>query len=141
MTWTVIEQIAKIAVWITGIIGCAFLAGQIWQKIRRGEVGDIRLTPIQQIAQDVKQVQTQIHDLSVQLGKQFTDIAGQVSEHHQSIRRLTTALEQEYVRLCGESGFLYSRQMVDQKLKESEVDRNKIHVEVEAVKARFDRRS
>ena len=63
------------------------------------------------------------------------DLAAKVNMHHTDIKRLSDALNNEYARLCGEQGFLYSRQMIDRLRAESENDRNKLREDILAIKA------
>ena len=133
--WATIKQGFEIVGYLIAVAGVLFLAGQVWQKIRRGEFGDLRLTPIQQIAQDVKHVQQQLEALDRKLDGQYTDVAQKVNAHHIDIRYLKDALNGEYERLAEK---FHPKEFVDRRFVESEADRNKIHVELEAMRSRCD---
>lgn len=141
MTWAMLEQVAKTVGWVTAAVAVVFLAGVIWQKIKRGELGDTRLSPLQQIAQDLliltRKSEEGFARMETQIGRQYTDVAQQVLAHHTTIKELTKLHENEYARLCGENGFLYSRQMVDQKFSESERERKILRDELAILKGQW----
>jgi len=140
MTWMTIEQAAKTIGWVFAGVMLIFGAGVLWQKFKRGEFGDVKLSPMQQIAVDLAElsamVKREIAELRLQIGTQFTDVVQRVNAHHTDLRELKDARNNEYERLVQK---FYSKEIIDRRFDESEKDRNKLHAELKDIAARCDR--
>src|SRR3990167_5399565 len=136
MTWAQVQVVATVFGWVVSLILVVFVSGRLWQRIRRGEVGDFRLSPLQQIAVDLKELsktfEREIASLRAQIGTQYTDVVQRVNAHHATLRELTDAQHNEYERLAK---WFYTKEMIDRMRAESEKDREALRGDVALVKS------
>ena len=140
MSWIgAIESAFRIIGGVSAVIVIVFFFGRFVYRLSRGELSEVKLTPLQRISVDVEKlndtVLREIASLRNQIGTQYVDVVQRFNLDHAALKELISAQKNEYERL---SEKFWTKDMGDRRFAESEHDRALIRAELEAMRARCD---
>jgi len=99
---------------VTAVVVIIFFFGRFVYRLSRGELSEVKLTPLQRISVDVEKlndtVVREIAALRTQIGTQYVDVVQRFNIDHAVLRDLIAAQKNEYERL---SEKFYTKDMGD----------------------------